>query len=176
MRVSLPEKIATISPMTGPGEHYASQIANAGNEFAYSIYKHSKLPLKVFEAARIATAVVNGCKVCMNWRSARDIGQLGIKNGVVDNGELPEEAFDIKVLKNDLKTLSTREKLAVSYAKQMGLNPRELAKNEKFWGEMKKNFSDMEITDLTYCIAGWMGMGRVAHVLGLDEECSISPQ
>ena len=34
-------------------------------------------------------------------------------------------------------------------------------------------FSDAEITDLTYCIAGWMGMGRAAHVLGLDQNCEI---
>ena len=33
--------------------------------------------------------------------------------------------------------------------------------------------SDAEITDLTYCIACWMGMGRVAHVLGLDQNCEV---
>ena len=46
-------------------------------------------------------------------------------------------------------------------------------KDDNFWDEMKKVFTDEEITDLTYCIAGWMGMGRVAHVLGLDQNCSI---
>ena len=33
--------------------------------------------------------------------------------------------------------------------------------------------TNAEITDLTYCTAGWMGMGRVAHVLGLDGSCDI---
>ena len=37
----------------------------------------------------------------------------------------------------------------------------------------KEVFSDAEIADLTYCIAGWMSMGRVAHVLGLDSNCSV---
>ena len=55
----------------------------------------------------------------------------------------------------------------------MGSEPRELAKDEAFWEELKEHFSDQEITDLTYCIAGWMGMGRVAHVLGLDQDCGI---
>ena len=48
-----------------------------------------------------------------------------------------------------------------------------LSKDDNFWDEMKKVFTDKEITDLTYCIAGWMGMGRVAHVLGLDKNCSV---
>ena len=165
MRVTVPEDAKSMSVITGPGDYYASEIAHAGNEFAYSIYRNSKLPLKIFEAARIATAMVNGCKICMNWRSARDINQLGIKGGVVTNGEIPSE---------NLENLSHREKLAVRYAKEMGENPKLLSKNETFWNELKTSFSDMEITDLTYCIAGWMGMGRVAHVLGLDQNCSIT--
>ena len=55
--------------MTGPGDIYAKEIAGAGNSFAYAIYMYSKLPLRVFEAARIATAMMNGCKVCMAWQS-----------------------------------------------------------------------------------------------------------
>ena len=55
----------------------------------------------------------------------------------------------------------------------MGTEPKQLAKDEEFWAEVKDIFTDAEITDLTYCIAGWMGMGRVAHVLGLDGNCTI---
>jgi hypothetical protein len=41
--------------MTGPGDLYAKEIAGAGNAFAScNIHAHSKLPLRVFEAARIA--------------------------------------------------------------------------------------------------------------------------
>ena len=50
---------------------------------------------------------------------------------------------------------------------------QKLAKDEQFWAQVKEVFTDAEITDLTYCIAGWMGMGRAAHVLGLDGNCSI---
>jgi hypothetical protein len=55
----------------------------------------------------------------------------------------------------------------------MGTEPKQLARDEKFWAEVKDVFTDAEITDLTYCIAGWMGMGRAAHVLGLDSNCTI---
>ena len=174
MRVSLPENMKISSIMTAQGEHYAKEIATAGNEFAYSIYRHSKLPLKVFEAARITTAIINGCKVCMNWRAARDITLLGIDGGVVSNGEPPSEAFYKDLLDNELDNLDERELLAVRYAREMGTNPKGLSKDESFWKELSAAFTDMEITDLTDCIAGWRGMGRVAHVLGLDGGCSLT--
>ena len=159
--------------MTGPGDLYAKEIAGAGNAFAYAIYEHSKLPLRVFEAARIATAMINGCKICMTWQSKRDVHQMGISEGVITNGEAPDEEFYSKLLNNNLEDLTEKELIAVKFAKGMGQDPKKLSTDEKFWVEVKSVFSDAEITDLTYCIAGWMGMGRVAHVLGLDQNCEI---
>ena len=58
-------------------------------------------------------------------------------------------------------------------------NPIRMAEDIALLDQLSKGrvsryvFSDEEITDLTYCIAGWMGMGRVAHVLGLDSNCEI---
>ena len=49
--------------------------------------------LRVFEAARIATAQINGCQICMNWQTNRDIKQMGIEGGVTLNGEPPDENF-----------------------------------------------------------------------------------
>ncbi len=77
MRIKLKENSA--SSMLGPGEVHAKEISAAGNAFAYAIYEHSKLPLRVFEAARIATAQINGCQICMNWQTNRDIKQMGIE-------------------------------------------------------------------------------------------------
>ena len=57
--------------------------------------------------------------------------------------------------------------------KPWAVSPNSWLKMKRLWGELKEHFSDQEITDLTYCIAGWMGMGRVAHVLGLDQDCAI---
>ena len=57
MRINLDQPAG--SSMTGPGDVYAKEIAGAGNAFAYAIYEHSSLPLRVFEAARIATAMIN---------------------------------------------------------------------------------------------------------------------
>tara|TARA_B100000945_G_scaffold180032_1_gene144289 strand:+ start:12982 stop:13509 length:528 start_codon:yes stop_codon:yes gene_type:complete len=158
--------------MTGPGEIYAKEISSAGNAFAYSIYEHSKLSLRVFEAARIATAMINGCMICMNWQSKRDVHQMGISDGVIKNGESPDDNFYSNLLDENYDSLSKKELIAVKFAQAMGRDPKKLSKDEEFWTEVKSIFNDAEITDLTYCIAGWMGMGRVAHVLGLDN-CEI---
>ncbi|GIR07431.1 MAG: hypothetical protein CM15mP17_13870 [Gammaproteobacteria bacterium] len=54
MRIKLKENSA--SSMLGPGEVHAKEISAAGNAFAYAIYEHSKLPLRVFEAAELQRA------------------------------------------------------------------------------------------------------------------------
>ena len=171
MRINIEQTDSSL--MAGPGEIYAKEISFAGNAFAYSIYEHSKLPLRVFEAARIATAIINGCKICMNWQSKRDVHQMGITDGVIKNGKAPDNEFYSKLLDGNYDDLSEREFVAVKYAQAMGTDPKKLSEDEEFWIEVKSIFSDAEITDLTYCIAGWMGMGRVAHVLGLDKNCDI---
>ena len=171
MRINLNQDSDNV--MTGPGEIYAKEISGAGNAFALAIYQHSKLPLRVFEAARMATAMINGCMICMNWQSKRDVHQMGITNGVIENGEAPNQDCYSNLLSENYVHLSKKELLAVKFAKAMGEDPKGLSNDEKFWVEVKDVFSDAEITDLTYCIAGWMGMGRVAHVLGLDQNCEI---
>ena len=159
--------------MAGPGDIYAPEISAAGNAFARAIYLHSGLPLRVFEAARIATAIINGCLICKNWRAARDVGQLGIASGVIENGQVPDGAFYQALLDGRQDHLDQRERLAVEYANAMGESPQALAGDEVFWRQLKAAFSDAEITDLTYCIAGWMGMGRVFHVLGMAGSCAV---
>ena len=98
---------------------------------------------------------------------------MGMSEGVIKTGEAPDEVFYSNLLDGNYDSLSSQELVAVQFAQAMGEDPKSLSRDEKFWAEEKIVFSDAEITDLTYCIAGWMGMGRVAHVLGLDKNCEI---
>ncbi len=160
-------------PIPSLAPQYSPQIIRASDGFAQAVYQHSILSLRIFEAARIATAVINGCTICMNWRTARDAGLMGLEQTVADHGPAPDEAFYQAVLAGRDDGLDTREALAARYARAMGENPRGLAEDEALWSSMKQAFSDAEIVDLTYCIAAWMGLGRVAHVLGIDAACAI---
>ncbi|QYU69699.1 hypothetical protein J4558_06090 [Leptolyngbya sp. 15MV] len=173
MRVSVPSSDAVI-PSLAP--HYAPEIIAASDGFARAVYAHSRLPLRLFEAARIATATINGCTVCMAWRTARDAGGMGAAEGVAANGPEPDEAFYQAVLRGDDALLDPREAIAVRYARAMGEDPRGLAADEGLWRELKERLSDAEIVDLTYCIAAWMGLGRVTHVLGIDTACRLPAQ
>ena len=173
MRIEVAKSNQDGNLMAGPGDIYAPEISSAGNEFASTIYRHSRLPLRTFEAARMATAIINGCLICKNWRAHRDVPKLGIQTGVIDNGEIPDEEFYQALLDDDLSSLDKKEKLAVEFARLMGTAPQELSADDEFWKELKLSFTDAEITDLTYSVAGWMGMGRVFHVLGMDQNCSI---
>ena len=51
--------------------------------------------------------------------------------------------------------------------------PKAIAADEDFWERAHAVFTDAEIVDLAYCIACWMGLGRMTHVLGLDGLCSL---
>jgi hypothetical protein len=98
---------------------------------------------------------------------------MGITHGVISNGEAPDKKFYSNILSNNFEDLSDQELMAIKFAQGMGQDPKQLSADEKFWKEIKTVFTDAEITDLAYCTAGWMGMGRVAHVLGLDKNCEI---
>lgn len=171
MRVSLEEQPQ--NPIPDLSVAYAPEIISAGNSFAMAPYRYSKLPLRMFEACRIATAVINGCTVCQNWRAQRDLALLGIEDGVIGRGDEPDEAMYRAVLEGDLSALTARERVAVRFSQAMGTDPQGLAADEQLWAELHSHLSDAEIVDLTYSTAAWMALGRVAHVLGVDAACSV---
>ncbi len=160
---------------------YAREIQAAAKNFSLQIYQHTKLTLREYEGARARTAEINGCRRCQGWRTARDLPHyfeaFGIKpeSTVAQRGPAPDEAYYAAVSEWRTSPLySPRERTAIEYAERMGTDPQGVAADDEFWGRAKALFSDEEIVDLSYCIAGWMGLGRVSHVLGVDiDVCSI---
>ncbi len=180
MRIDIPAESAS-DPVAYTKDHYAVDIVRAGMNFSATAYQHSKLPLREFEAARLRTAQINGCQICQSRRSARDLPSYfdrfggSLESSVINNGEVPEESFYAAV--NDgwreSPIFSERERLAIDYAERLGVDPIKVAYDEDFWTQMKNAFSDDEIVDLSYCIAAWMGLGRVTHALGFDSVCAV---
>ena len=180
MRIDMPEDHQS-EPLKHVGEHYAPEIVGPAMRFGTACYAKSRLSLREFEGARMRTAQINGCELCRGFRASRDLAGMfgaaaGEKAGVIANGPEPDEAFYAAVA--DYRTsqiFSERERLAIEYAERTGLDPQGLARDEAFWARFKAAFSDEEIVDLTYCVAGWIGLGRAVHVLGLDQACAITP-
>lgn len=175
MRIDVPSNYAH-DPYRYATEHLAPEIMGAGAAFSKAVYQHSSLSLREFEGARSRTAEINGCLVCQSFRAARDLGGMfsgsGTRGTVVDNGPAPDEAFYAAI--TDWRTsdlFSPREALAIEFTERFGIEPKSLAVDETFWTLMRKQFSDAEIADLANSVAAWVGLGRVAHVLGFDQVC-----
>jgi alkylhydroperoxidase family enzyme len=179
MRIDLPDSQRD-NPLANLSKNYAPSIVDAAFAFSAVTYQDSKLSLREFEGARARTAEINGCQICQGWRSARDLpgyfSAFGGKyeNSVAANGTPPDEAYYKAVSEWRTSPIYTeRERLAIEYAEGLGLDPRGIAVNDEFWRSMRAAFSNDEIVDLSYCIACWMGLGRIVHALGMDAACSI---
>ena len=167
-------------PVSLLGTAYAPEIGRAAQQFSRATYASSRLSLREFEAARVVTANINGCRLCKNWRSAVDL-PLYLKSiggdpdeSVVNNGAAPDDGFYHAIADwRDATLFSPRERIAMELAEGMGQAPQEIAVDEDFWQRAHALYSDAEIVDLTYCISCWMALGRMTHVLGLDDVCSL---
>lgn len=134
-------------------------IGPAASAFATSVYEHSTLGLREFEAARLRVAQLNGCLLCLDWRTERD-------------GQRVEDGFDREVEQWRRTTaLDERARLAAEYAERYTLDHHGL--DDGFWTRMRAHYSDREIAELTMCLGSWIAFGRLNHVLGLDAVCSV---
>jgi alkylhydroperoxidase family enzyme len=170
MRVAITD---AAGPMPNLADDYAPELINAATAFSIATYKYSRLPLRLFEAARMAIAVINGCTVCQAWRTAGHGALLGLEGQRAQRGPEPDEAFYRALLRGDDSLLDERERLAAEFARAMSLDPQGLATDEGLWAQLKAVLGDEEIVDLTYCCAGWIGFGRATHVLGVDALCRL---
>lgn len=160
------------------GANHAREIMAAAGGFSKAVYTHSRLSLREFEGARSRTAAINGCLICQAFRAARDTPAMFAGNGVrpphlvSDNGPAPDEAFYAAVSEWRTSPLfSDRERLAIEFAERFAEEPKALSADEDFWTRAHAAFDDGEIVDLAHSVASWVGLGRVAHVLGFDTVC-----
>jgi alkylhydroperoxidase family enzyme len=180
VRIDVEQSTGNGSGMTNPvgaAARLAPEVVGAAMQFSSVTYEHSILPLRVFEAARARTAEINGCRLCQNFRASRDLPRLyeGVRT-VAENGPAPDAAFYADVSNWRTSELyDEREKVAIEYAERLGQDPHGLPGDEDFWARAKAAFSDAELVDLSFCIACWMGQGRVLHAMGMDDVCALGP-
>lgn len=177
LRIDIPDEDAADPYAYATRVHGRQLMATAGH-FSKAVYEHSILSLREFEGARSRIAQINGCIICQQFRAARDAGAMFAASGVrpertiVDNGPAPDEAFyaDVEHWRGS-SLFSPRERTAIEFADRFAHEPQVLADDEDFWGRAHGLFSDAEIVDLAHSVAAWIGLGRVAHVLGFDSVC-----
>lgn len=177
IRITIPEGQGR-DPYGFASRTHARPIMAAAGAFSAAVYRESALSLREFEGARMRTAQINGCQVCRDFRAARDAPAMFKVPGetparmVTDNGPAPDEAFYEQVANwRTGSAFSDRERLAIEFAERFAEEPQVLSQDEGFWTRMHAAFGDAEIVDLAHCVAAWIGLGRVAHVLGFDTVC-----
>ena len=183
MRISVPDEHA-LEPIGYVAQTYKPSLVQAAYQYSTATYVETGLTLREFEAARSRTAQINGCLLCQTWRTDRDtsafleaVGSGGRESVATRGGPAPDEAFYDAIADWDNATIfSERERIAIEYAEGLGLDPHAIAQNEEFWRRAKSVFSDEELGDLSYCLACWIGLGRITHALGIDGVCQIPSQ
>lgn len=161
--------------------NYAAGIAPAATAFSQAGFLNSKLSFREFEAGRTRIAQINGCLTCQGFRPAQMLGDYLEHGGnsesgssVVTRGPAPDEEFYESVADWQASPLfSKRERLVIEYADKFANDPQGLAYDDDFWTRFRDDFSDEETVDLSLCMAGWLGLGRVTHALGLDGACAV---
>lgn len=158
MRIDIPDGAEPIPYVWGemvPG------IGPAASAYSLAVYAHTTLGLREFEAARLRIAQINGCLICLDWRTERD-------------GQKVEEEFLDAVLEwRTTGLFDERTRLAAEYAERYAEDHHGL--DDAFWDRMAAHYSQREIVELTMSIGAWLAFGRLNHVLGLDAVCVLKP-
>ena len=145
----------------------AGTIGEAGRRFSNTVHQQASLPSRVFEAARMRIAQINGCEICLAHRTSATFNPRLV-------GDVPDEPFYGEVASWSTSTaLSTREKLAAEYAERFATDHRSFETDDAFWARFRGAFMDQEIVELTLAIGSFIAFGRFAHVLEVDTGCEL---
>ncbi|MFD4439548.1 carboxymuconolactone decarboxylase family protein [Nocardia sp. NPDC058519] len=134
-------------------------IGVAAAAFSLSVYEHSTLGLREFEAARLRIAQINGCLFCQDWRTERD-GQ-----------KVEAEFADAVTHWRDTDRFDERARLAAEYAERYATDHHGL--DDEFWARMFAQYTQAEVVELSMSIGSWLAFGRLNRVLGLDTVCVL---
>jgi alkylhydroperoxidase family enzyme len=161
-RVSVPEGA---DPLTYVWTELAPALSVPAAGYSGAVYERSALPLREFEAARITLARINGCHLCLDWRTARDVPS---RNAAPD--AVPESFYEA-VLSADRPGLSEREALAAEFAERYATDHQGM--DDDLWARLHAAYSDAELVDLALCVGSWLALGRFNQVFDIDGACRV---
>ena len=161
-RLTIP---ADKDPLTYVWGTKATHAGHKAAAFSSAVYDSDTFSLREFEAARITIADVNGCVLCLGWRSGRDVS-----NRVDQAEEAPEEFYDA-VLAQRLYALPPRERLTADFARKFAVDHHAI--DDAMWDDLHAHFTDDEIVELTLAVGAWIAFGRLNQVLDIDGGCRV---
>jgi alkylhydroperoxidase family enzyme len=161
-RIAVPEGQ---DPMMYLWSSHAPGLAGPAGAFSGAVYAKSTLPIREFEAARVRTAQINNCTVCLNFRSATDVADRAAEADDID------EDYYSHIGDYTWDGFTERELLAAQFAEKYALDHRNI--DEAFWTRLHTAFTDDELVELALCIASWIAFGRLNVIFDVDGACRV---
>ena len=118
-------------------------------------YKHSRLPVREREAARVRIAELNDCRICRDFRA----------RSVIEGGAT-EDLYAHVADAHQHGHYTDRERLAIEFAERFVLDHSGM--DDELFVRLRAAFADDEILDLTICCGAFLGLGRMLAVLGIE--------
>jgi alkylhydroperoxidase family enzyme len=115
------------------------------------------LPDRLVELVRLRIAFHNQCRSCMAIRYNSGV-EDGVDEPLVCSLEKPMEA----------PNLTEAERMALDYADRFALNHFTI--DDRYFSELRKHFSEVDLVELGTWIAFCVGFGRLAATWDMTEE------
>ena len=125
---------------------------------------NSALDWRLHELVRMRIAIINGCTVCLSWRTP-----AAIEAGVTD-----DLLFGVAAWRHS-DDYTDAEKVALEFTELFCGDS--LAISDELMARLAQHFEPGEIVELALVIGKYLSQGRFMQVLGLDQDsCAVSPE
>jgi AhpD family alkylhydroperoxidase len=133
------------------------ELGSAVARMTHAAYQQSILPVRVRELARMRVAQLNQCVVCAGFRAT----------SVTEHAEVDEAMYANVADYRSRDDYSAQERLAIEYAERFVVDHTNI--DDAFMTRLRSEFTDAEVLDLSFCLAVFLGLGRMLNVLELEE-------
>jgi AhpD family alkylhydroperoxidase len=124
---------------------------------------NSSLDWRLHELVRMRIAIINGCTVCLSWRTPE-----AVEAGVTD-----ELLFGVAGWRTS-DDYTDAEKVALEFTELFC--GESTAITDELMSRLADHFDVGEIVELALVIGKYLSQGRFMQVLGLDQDtCAVSP-
>jgi AhpD family alkylhydroperoxidase len=120
----------------------------------------STLDWRLHELVRMRIAIINGCTVCLSWRTPE----------AVDVG-LTEDVLVGVASWQDSTEYSEAERVALEYTELFCGDSVSIT--DGLLARLEQHYDAGEIVELSLVIGKYLSQGRFMQVLGLDQTCSL---
>jgi AhpD family alkylhydroperoxidase len=120
----------------------------------------SALDWRLHELVRMRIAVINGCTVCLSWRTPEAVAA-----GVTEELLLGVASW------RDGTGYTDAERVALEFTELFC--GESLAIDDDLMARLAEHFDPGEIVELSLVIGKYLSQGRFMQVLGLDQTCAV---